>query len=455
MTAELQRIQIIGLHGTSKCIDAQITDNTLILVGENGSGKTTFLRILFNILARRWQELSDFRFDSIVLTLNGEDINLPYSEIINYQKQEDEEMMLGHLPNNLKKKLLDIIYSGEANREPELLERYARHFRLPLKYLIGLCENVEDNKIKNDVLINLESAIKLLNAQILYLPTYRRIERELASVFYWMDSDDLRRKSRISRTDDEQVYTELVEFGMKDVKQSIEDESNNLQKFQRESLNILTLTHFGEIVSLAYQKEEVQRLASLSNDQIQAVLSRVDESIVDSEQRNSWFQAIQAARSQSASPSDRDQIICHYFLKILEFQNSLQEKEKKISTFCKICSEYIVDKEFVYDSTSFKFSVCPKSESYGDEDILLSHLSSGEKQIVSLFSHLYLSGQSRYFVLIDEPELSLSVPWQRRFLIDIKNGDFCSGLIAVTHSPFIYDNELRPYAHSLGEFTSL
>jgi hypothetical protein len=58
-------------------------------------------------------------------------------------------------------------------------------------------------------------------------------------------------------------------------------------------------------------------------------------------------------------------------------------------------------------------------------------------------------------VLIDEPELSLSVPWQKRFLVDIINGDFCAGLVAVTHSPFIYDNKLKPYAHSLGEFASL
>lgn len=454
MTPELQRIQIIGLHGTSKCIDARISDNTLILVGENGSGKTTFLRILFNILARRWRALSLFRFDSIVLTLNGEDINLPYSEI-NYPKLEGEEIMLRGLSNSVRTKLLELIYSDQSSRDSEVLEAYARHFRIPLKYLIDACESIENNKIKNVTLSSLESAIELLDAQVLYLPTYRRIERELASVFDWMDSDDIRRKSRIYRSNNEKFYTELVEFGMQDVEDLIKTESNNLQKFQRENLNILTLTHFGEIVSLAYQTEDVQRLATLSDDEIQAVLSRVDESIVDLEQRNSWFKAIQQARSQSASPSDRDQIICHYFLKILDFQKSLQKREKNISTFCKICSEYIVNKEFVYDSTSFEFSVCPKSESYGDEDILLSHLSSGEKQIVSLFSHLYLSGQSRYFVLIDEPELSLSVPWQRRFLLDIKNGDFCSGLIAVTHSPFIYDNKLRPYAHSLGEFTSL
>lgn len=91
-------------------------------------------------------------------------------------------------------------------------------------------------------------------------------------------------------------------------------------------------------------------------------------------------------------------------------------------------------------------------EGRGTDEVKLSDLSSGEKQIVSLFSHLYLSEEKRFFVLIDEPELSLSVPWQRRFLKDIKEGDFCSGVVAVTHSPFIYDNDLREYAHSIGEF---
>ena len=71
---------------------------------------------------------------------------------------------------------------------------------------------------------------------------------------------------------------------------------------------------------------------------------------------------------------------------------------------------------------------------------------------MSLFSHLYLSGGQEYFVLIDEPELSLSVSWQRKFVSDIRKADFCTGLVAVTHSPFIYDNELRKYAHGIGEF---
>jgi predicted ATPase len=136
----------------------------------------------------------------------------------------------------------------------------------------------------------------------------------------------------------------------------------------------------------------------------------------------------------------------------MAFQKEMESREAQITSFCLVCNEYMVDKEFKYDTTNFKFTILPKGSPAKAGDIELHHLSSGEKQIVSLFSHLYLSGGKSYFVLIDEPELSLSVPWQRRFLLDIRNGRFCSGLVAVTHSSFIYDNELKRYAHGLGEF---
>lgn len=93
MSANLERIQITGLYGTNKSIDARIDDNTLILVGENGSGKTTFLRILFNLLAGRWRSLSFFRFESAILTLDGEEIKISYSDISRMMKTTDRKRL--------------------------------------------------------------------------------------------------------------------------------------------------------------------------------------------------------------------------------------------------------------------------------------------------------------------------------------------------------------------------
>lgn len=76
-------------------------------------------------------------------------------------------------------------------------------------------------------------------------------------------------------------------------------------------------------------------------------------------------------------------------------------------------------------------------------------LSSGEKQMVSLFARLYLYPKQK-LVLIDEPELSLSIDWQQKILPDIVNAQLCRQVIAITHSPFIFDNELDAFATPLG-----
>ena len=123
-----------------------------------------------------------------------------------------------------------------------------------------------------------------------------------------------------------------------------------------------------------------------------------------------------------------------------------------MAKFCAACNRYMADKEFKYSTSNFTFSIEHHNAPKAENPIELSDLSSGEKQIVSIFCHLYLSKRADYFVLIDEPELSLSVTWQRSFLTDIREGSFCAGLVATTHSPFTYDNYLSEYARGLGEF---
>ena len=141
-----------------------------------------------------------------------------------------------------------------------------------------------------------------------------------------------------------------------------------------------------------------------------------------------------------------DKILAYFLYRLLDIYKKLENEESAIVKFKEVCNTYLANKTLDYDN--FKMSINLEN---GD-DIEFRDLSSGEKQIISLFSQLYLTEDDQYFIIIDEPELSLSVPWQRKFLTDICESSYCSGIIAVTHSPFIFENELNKYAHSLNEF---
>ena len=187
---------------------------------------------------------------------------------------------------------------------------------------------------------------------------------------------------------------------------------------------------------------------------IKNILTRIDDKILTLDSKKHLSETIEDVKAGKET-GVHAKVICHYFIKLLNFQKELNDKEYKMKKFCDVCNKYMEDKTFEYISSSFSFTILPQKNNPTNNEIKLEQLSSGEKQIVSLFSHLYLSEENQYFVMIDEPELSLSVPWQRQFLVDIKQGGFCSGLIAVTHSPFIYENELDHYARGLGEFLTI
>ena len=117
-----------------------------------------------------------------------------------------------------------------------------------------------------------------------------------------------------------------------------------------------------------------------------------------------------------------------------------------------MCNEYLKpSKSIRYDE--LKFSVLIEDELGNSID--LNFLSSGEKQIISIFAHLYLEEARDQVVIIDEPELSLSVPWQKRFVADIVDSGRCGFLMAVTHSPFIYENNLRSRSVDLRRMSHL
>lgn len=92
-----------------------------------------------------------------------------------------------------------------------------------------------------------------------------------------------------------------------------------------------------------------------------------------------------------------------------------------------------------------------------NDELPISALSSGEQHEIVLMYELLFRIKPNTLVMIDEPELSLHVNWQERFLSDLAEVIKVAGFDALiaTHSPYIISDrsdllvELSTEAHSV------
>ena len=140
---------------------------------------------------------------------------------------------------------------------------------------------------------------------------------------------------------------------------------------------------------------------------------------------------------------------------MIDIFNKQNKVEDEIRKYTVLCNKYLVGKKVIYCEKNMEI----KLEKNGNK-LSFNSLSSGEKQIISLFAKLYLAPlkdvdwneeekfdellvDKKYWIIFDEPELSLSVEWQSSLLIDIWNSNRCGFLFVTTHSPFIFKNNMR------------
>lgn len=447
---DIIRFKINKLYKLSN-YEIELKSNKLILIGENGSSKTTIIKILFYTLSTQWSKLSKYDFNNIEININDDNIKITKEDIDSILVID--ERFLRRIPPRIRKELMNLSNLSETDNI-EKINYLSRKYNISIDYPIDdeldLDENLISKSESYKKLMNITSRIKnhLEGTHIMYLPTYRRIEQELKVVLGGRIDDSEYRSRRVYTQNNNRNYTELVEFGMNDVIDSKDKTLNDLKDYFRNSLNQLTLGYLGDVVDEKYKLIDESYLNDIDDETITNIMRRVDENILSSELKNKLRGSIDKIK-KTGSKTVHDKVVCHYFSKLLKSHKELEGKEVNMRNFVAVCTKYLKNKTIVYDNTNFTFSIISNIH---QQSISFNQLSSGEKQIVSLFSHLYLDGDRKYFVLIDEPELSLSVKWQKQFLSDITKGEFCLGIVAVTHSPFIFDNELDSYAHAIEEF---
>lgn len=382
----------------------KITENKLILVAKNGASKTTLLRMIFYFLTKQWENLCSFEFKKISATINGKEYQFnrdnyrlaksPQSRIL--ELKEKYPMYEGFILTELPKWDLNQIRENSHN-----IELVAGRYDMPPGLLAKFL----------DTLIAERTSDQDFDWQhyFLYLPTYRRIEEDFVNIF-----------------SDFNILLGNYIKGLNDI--SSLDPNDIL-------LSEVNSTHDNDAADdLTMDRED----DVVFDDQLFRLLW-------DSRDREKWLKKKDNLYLELVEFGMED--ISFKITEILKSGRGNLQLEEKLSKYLTVCNKYLnPEKSIAYDDNKLHITL---SEVTSDA-MPLSKLSSGEKQIVALFFHLYLE-DTRPYVIIDEPEISLSLRWQEEILKDILDADV-TGLIVATHSPFIIGQRLKPFAHGINEF---
>lgn len=444
----IKKVRIRGLFSTEQGFDIPINNDVIILIGENGIGKTTALNILYYTLTKKFYKLRSFLFSEILIEFtSGRKIHFLKEDLTyyddNYNSSEEKRIMyiVDELSqSNFYEEIMNW-YNAEDRDIKDIMEFISENrihsiFRKhPTRYVRkAILTLVEGN---NSKIVDIREIIdkELNDLKILYFPTYRRIEEDLRNL--GLDDDNIKIKEKDSK---------LIQFGMRDVKERFYMIKAEIESLSSKGLARISSEILSQLIKGTPQINKAI-IESIKPEDIQIILSRVGSALSESDKQS----VIELATSNKIHNSDK--MLIYFLEKLINVYDLQRDLDENINKFVKVCNNYLKysNKAIIYDESEVEFFIVIKGVKTKLSD-LLSKLSSGEKQIISLFSKIYLTKNEHYFVLFDEPELSLSIEWQRMLLPDIMGSGKCDFLFAVTHSPFIFENELDPYAIGLNEF---
>lgn len=434
----IKEFYITGLHG-ERNVNITFNSSCKIIVAENGYGKTSILNAFYALMFGDINKLRKISFNSLgVIFDNGEeysfnkkDFNLDLKNIFSKSPIGSHlEMKIG---SSLLEKLIDesTLYSKDTLDKTEIFQEVRRRAKLPssiLKDFLNDLYSSEYIKLNQKTTHNLKSIRKNFPYLDLYLPTYRRVEEDIRS-FY---------------TGNEEVKLDQfsINFGMTDVKKSINQITNEILTSSSIWFSKINGEMLAQLVNGFVITDEMK--TSISQPKaVEIVLERIGSNI-----------SIEHKEQILGLVMSGDIFIGHdpllYFVSnLLKVYEQQQENDKAIQNFTKVSNKYLRDKEVIYDESNVTINIVRKKNK---KPVDIDTLSSGEKQIISLFTMLYLEKRDDVAIFFDEPELSLSIEWQKTLLPDILNSGKCKFLFATTHSPFIFENDLDVFTVDLAEY---
>lgn len=414
-------------------IDLQFLEGLNVIYGKNGKGKTTVLHIIANILELDFSRFSHIKFHSISVTsFNGDTLDLAQSE---------EGSIRAIFNNNIIGFSNDAKYPILSMAEEEIIKSafggrpvYLPAYRSILEKVKSTSNSYEGSRSSEHDAIKRKELFEISKENPSFV-RHRDEQRANMVAFKTLQCRDWFGP-----------FVPIIRYpGLADVVDSISEEFNEAQmsssQAQSQMLNSIFIGVFNSITS----KDETP-----GDGEVEPLLERVKTALDDTQPNVSLHSitasqqlayAVRQAKFAGDQDNDATKRVLKLYADMLErLKNENQRVFTKLRSYESAVNKFLDGKhleisphfarnhnrwrEYAFVRTSNN-SVYP-----------LTTLSSGERQILTmLFTASRMSTASTGIFLIDEPELSLHIDWQRIILANLEQQAANRQIIACTHSP--------------------
>ena len=428
----LESIKIKKLFGLFDYhITLDTSENITILTGPNGYGKTTILNIIYHFFN---QQFSYFQ------KLNFESISFEFSENKRMELTKKEKKAI--LTNNTaifprvytdihinffdsEKKIGTFIYDSELR---ELIANELKNFFSLRQIEEDLWINTRTNeKISLNNFLNIYK--EQLPEHFLSLIKKKQSEEENNPIIIFLNSLNiyLIKEQRLlhkifGRYKDEDTFLNTIELYAEELKKLIEEKQLEAYQITQklDSSFPKRLIEAKTVIDEATFKERFAKLKDKQSKLQQFGITTVEQEIPDYN--------TESAKVLSVYLNDSEEKLSVY-----------DDLLTKIDLFVSIISQ----KDFAFKTLQISSG---KGFSFYQNKTLqplsLTDLSSGEQHEVVLLYELLFKTAPNTLILIDEPEISLHVIWQKAFIDDLKKISKLKKIsfLVSTHSPQIINN---------------
>lgn len=424
--------------------DINFNDRLTFLIGINGSGKTTALKLILGLLSPSWVNLTQIKYGyaQVECLTNDNDLIKIRSEYTNPEKLrlsiESEKNQELNSASTVRVQEIPVIQMTDFTRFEmrNILNKYSRyesHFieleavkvirELNTPVFLGLDRRIHEGEEidllsienfmqKRDLTTDIKGNLyeSLLDVEKLIKDSFLDYSQKQTSI-----SSSLKNKIIYSSFDTIQGNEDLGFALTSDIdidsrKERIIEASKN---FEIPDLETKILHYFKDLdgIQKTLKKEQLKNKPN-SNDKYMKVLGQ-------------WL-------INSPQLERIDKIISLY-------EDAQQEIEKSYVLFEKF--ESLTNLYFAenHKKLSIKKNGEIELELPDGNKTGIYRLSSGEKQIIVMLTQL-IFGEKRHTFIIDEPELSLHLGWQEIFVESLIKASPETQFIMATHSPSIIGN---------------